>query len=231
MTLYGPGSGPFLAHRLAGLARLAADSPDQATPWSYAYLPGSQASEAFQPKHVGSAPYFKDDGIADLMTRNTLAGPEVRRDLPVYCWRDSMPRLESVAGSACKRSNPEVSVESTPSGGTNWTRVDDASGIELVSVVTGVGKDAAGVYHTEWCAIWLGAPDHLESARTQDFSFRVKSLDGVDPSSASFSLVDSEPDGWADQRFLQHPGDPLDPSFPIFSFLPMTGQCSVPEPS
>jgi hypothetical protein len=231
MTLYGPGSGPFLAHRLAGLAGLAADSPDQATPWSYVYLPGSQASEAFQPKHVGSAPYFKDDGIADLMTRTTLTGPEVRRDLPVYCWRDSMPRLESVAGSPCMRSNPEVSVESTPSGGTNWTRVDDASGIELVSVVTGVGKDAAGAYHTDWCAIWLGAPDHLESVRSQDFIFRVKSLDGVDPSSASFSLVDSEPDGWADQRFLQHPNDPLDPSFPVFSFLPMTGQCSVPEPS
>lgn len=233
MTLYGPASGPLLAQRLADLARLADDEPKLATPWSYTYLPGPETTEAFQPKKVGSAPYFKDDGIADLVARNTAMGSEVRRDLPVYCWRDSMPRLENVAGTPCKRSNPEVSVESTATGGSTWTRVDHASGIELVSLVTGVGKAATGSYHTDWCAVWLGAPDHLESVRTKDFIFRVKSLDGVDPSSARFPLIDSEPDTWADQRFLQHPEDPLDPTFPSFPFssLPMTGQCTVPEPS
>ena len=233
MTLYGPNSGPFLAHRLAALARLAVDEPSLPTSWSYAYLPGSATTENFEPKKVGSAPYFKDDGIADLITRNTATGSEVRRDLPVYCWRDAMPRLEDVAGSPCKRSNPEVSVESKAAGDMIWKRVDAAGGLEIVSVVTGVGKDATGTYHTDWCAVWLGAPDHLESVHTTDFRFSVKSLDDLAPPSASFSLIDSEPDGWADQRFLQHPAVPLDPSFPIFSFpfLPMPDQCSVPAPS
>jgi hypothetical protein len=143
-----------------------------------------------------------------------------------------VPRLQNL-GSYCKLSNPEVSVESKLSSETIWKRVDNASGLELVTAVTGVGRDATGTYHTDWCAVWLGAPDHLESVHTRDFIFKVKSLDGGDPSSKVFSLLDSEPDGWADQRFLQHPADPLDPTFPLFSFpfLPMNDQCTVPEPS
>lgn len=230
MTLYGPASGPFLARKLANLAALSNVEPTAPKEWTHYYNPGPTIE--FQPKDVWGAPYNKDDGLVDLLQD---ANGSVRRDLPVYCWRDAQPRLEDV-GAVCKRSNPEVFVTKKFAfgAGTVWLPVADNHGLDLVTVVTGVGEDASGSQATEWCAVWLGAPQLLEPTRMSDYRFDVRTIalyddDGVfrdDRQSSSFGLVDGNADGWLDDRFLQHPDTALDPSFPLFGTP--AGQCTVP---
>jgi hypothetical protein len=147
----------------------------------------------------------------------------------VFCWRDAVPRLEA-AGDPCQRSNPEVSVQVESGAAQAWEGMADNFGLELVTAVAGVGRDASGTYHTEWCAVWLGAADRLESAPAHRFRFEVEPLRGGTLHSNAFSLVDADGDGWADARFLEHPAHPLEPKFPPF-FLPMGNQCTVPGPS
>jgi hypothetical protein len=227
MTLYGAASGPFLVQRAAALAAAGANQPEApkawSTPWLSPYCPG--ARKGFEPREVWGTLHFKDDGLADLLTRSS----EVRRDLPAFCWRDAVPRLEKAA-DACQRSNPEVFVHEQPGAAQAFEVVADNFGLDLVTAVTGVGKDATGTYHTEWCAIWLGAADRLEPTETRRFRFEVRPLQGGPLHSQVFTLVDADGDGWVDERFLEHPARPLDPDFPPFS-LPMGNQCTVPDPS
>jgi hypothetical protein len=228
MTLYGAASGPFLAQRVAGLASLGANQPEApkawSTPWLDPYCPGKR--ESFEPKDVWGALHFKDDGLSDLLVRKSV----VRRDLPVFCWRDAVPRLETVAEGACQRTNPEVFVQEPSSATQAWETVADNFGVDLVTAVTGVGRDDTGTYHTEWCAIWLGAADHVEPAETRRFRFEVRPLRGATLHSQSFSLVDADGDDRVDEPLPEHPARPLDPDFPSFS-LPMGNQCTVPDPS
>lgn len=231
MTLYGPASGPYLQHVLAGLA---SGPPDVPAPrnWKHSYLPGTDRLAPL-PKDVWGAPYAQDDGIAELISRNTAAGVQVRRDLPVFCWRDAMPRLE-YTGASCTLSNPVAWVESKGSNESAWHPVDLAGGLEMVTLVTGYGRDGLATYRTDWCAIWLGAPDRLETTYSRDYRFKVAPLGGGSTESIAFSLVDATNDKWADVRFLQHPTPPLDPNLPVFTFPGLsaaTGQCTVPDPS
>ena len=230
MTLYGPASGPFVARALAGLAASPGVVPAP-TAWSMSYLPGPTRMEPAA-KSVWGAPYAQDDGIAELISRSAPTGVEVRRDLPVFCWRDHLPRFAG-GGGACQLLHPEAWVETKGANEAVWNRVDLAGGLEIVTLVTGYGIDGSGVYHSDWCAVWLGAPDHLEPSYGFDYRFRARSLDGSDPTSATFQLIDGNNDDWADARFLQHPTPPLDPGFPVavFPWIPTTGQCRVPDPS
>jgi len=232
MTLYGAASGPYLASALAGLAATPSPVPAAPRSWVQSYQPGSERS-GLPLKEVASPAHFPDDGFAALIQRNPVSGDERRRDLPAFCWRDALPRFEA-GDPPCTRVNPQVSVETRGGGNTSWSRVDRAGGLEIVSVVTGAGKATLlGSYHSDWCAVWLGAPDHLEATRTKDYRFRVEAIDGASHSSEAFGLVDAGNDHWADQRFLQQPTPALDPSFPTWplSLLPMAGRCSVPAPS
>ena len=196
---------------------------DWTTPALHPYTPGPR--ETFQPKDVWGPLHFKDDGLADLLTRHG----DVRRDLPVFCWRDAVPRLENLlVGGTCKVDNPKVSVYEAPISGLAPKQVADNEGLEFVTAVVAVGK-GDGAHHTEWCAIWLGAAERLETTPTRQYWFQVEPLEGAPFPSERFSLVDAGGDGWLDKRFIQHPKEPLVRDFPP-CFVPMSNQCTVPGP-
>jgi neutral ceramidase len=242
MTLYGPASGPYLAHELAQLTQAGTGACSD-PPCSRCYQPGGR--KKYGPRYIWGASYLEDDGLADLLHDPVKNVP--RRDHPIFCWRDALPRLEEVVpASSCDRSNPEVTVQMRTAADPAWKGVGGNAGVEagvdLITAVTDVGKDDLGTYHTDWCAIWLGAPAFFEPTPTREFRFHVRPLVGSDRDSAVFHLVDVDPDGsgvevpdgWLEARFLQQPAEPLEPDFPVVPLLglpldlPMAGQCTVP---
>jgi len=231
MTLFGQGSGVLLAQQIGELGAVSKGTSHPPTSGKRYYWPGPR--KEFSAERLWSALYHRDGGLSDLLVHES-SGHDPRRDLPVYCWRDKVPRLEG-GDQTCERANPEVRVQTKKSNETSWQPLDDNFGLDFATAVTAVGKAPGEGYSADWCAVWLGAPGHKEETRIHDFRFEVDPLVGNTLRSATFALVDPDPDGpdptlcpecRFTTRFLQQPTPRLAQSPP--SLLQPPGQCTVP---
>lgn len=167
---WGQATGDLILTRLADLV---AELPDSIEPKrrSRLYWPGGR--EEFEPSEIGEAPYFTDDGLEAIV--QDLATRLPRRDFPSFCWPDAIPDLAEK--SPCCRAVPDVYVHRLDPDDRR-TPVADNAGLDLVTVMTDVGRD-----HSEWCAIWM-TPD--DSDDPSEYVFHVDRIRGQSVDSPVF---------------------------------------------
>jgi neutral ceramidase len=176
-TLYGPESGPLVAHELARLAAALPDTSPRA-PRTFSYHTG--AARHFDLAEIGAEPRASDDGFADVI-QDLETGRPVRGH-PQFVWTDDMPRWRKPYGGAL---TPSVAIEALAAGGT-WEplRIGGVAetdyGLSLVTVALAAAPPAS-----KWAAIWM-APAGVGA--TGSYRFRVRRMNGQDVCSEPFAV-------------------------------------------
>ncbi len=205
---YGPGTGAYLAVKLAELAKALPSPSTRLEARDYAYKTGPK--RRFRPRGVGHAAYHPDDGntrIVEALDPGEAAPVVVgtteprtpKRDFPTWCFLDALPRLDLLSenedpdNEVCLRNLPQVAIHKAGSDAVAVVdgRVQDSGGSEIVTVLAAAGMDRG-----EWCATWLapvevdggGNPTNLDTS----YEFRIRGITAraSDPPwrSAPFSL-------------------------------------------
>lgn len=175
-TLYGPESGPLVAHELARLAAALPEKKPQASR-TFSYRAG--AARRFDLNEIGVEPRAADDGLADVL-QDLESGRPVR-DYPQFVWTDDMPRWRRPYRDAL---TPAVAIETLAAGGT-WEQLriggvaETDEGLSFVTVAL-----AAAPPQSKWAAIWMVPPG---AAPTGSYRFRVQRMNGQEVCSQPFA--------------------------------------------
>ncbi|HZP43171.1 MAG TPA: neutral/alkaline non-lysosomal ceramidase N-terminal domain-containing protein [Candidatus Binatia bacterium] len=177
-TLYGPESGPLVAHALARLAStLAAPAPAPA-PRRFAYDAGR--ARRFTVDDAGEAPSLPDAGLADVLEDPATGRPV--RTFPCFTWDDVEPiwsaeRVTPTAGIEAR--GPRGEWAALAAGGVE----ESDEGLDFVTVAL----DRASGGRRRWAVFWM-PPDRLPpDAKVR---FRVWALDGSTRRSPPFDPND-----------------------------------------
>ena len=194
-TLYGPWSGPCIAHDLVELsASLAKEATPLASgPARYGYTAGTGLSP--EPRDIGATPPFADDGLANLVQGSPSGAPV--RTRPTYEWCDRVPTYPvttepgTIPHIRLERQRPDGVFEPMVSHG---MPVDDAHGSVIVVLreadtprVRWMTASAHGA-RVRWAAIWLDPPDVQPGQETTKYRFVATTLDGESAPSLPFAL-------------------------------------------
>lgn len=187
-NIYGAATGPLLAVELGALANNVGTLGPPPTPRSYRYDAGK--AKRWRVRAAAGPPYEANEGVGDVV--EDLVTRKPKADFPTFCFRDSVPRLSQVKPGACERTMPDVRIETGGGAPVSIGGVpqDSSRGLDVVTVLTGVGSDmTTGKHATEWCAIWM-APAATPPAQ---YRFHVERIRGAALTSALFQAGGANP--------------------------------------